>query len=201
MTAGHDGRATRATLLLPTTLFAGTLLLAACNDAAVTEARNPAAVAAARPATASAEKRGSIPVVQFGWNEHGSPFDPAAGHDHSSQAKDVLVPRTVVIAAGGQVQFNIDPFHRVNIYRAGTAPGDIDVSKLINFQSGPVFIPNFVIDDPTGRIAQSPPFQFAIDQTWTTPAGTFATPGRYLVACNFLPHFVNNDMYGWVIVQ
>ena len=31
--------------------------------------------------------------------------------------------------------------------------------------------------------------------------GTFSVPGRYLVICNFLPHFVDNDMYGWVIVQ
>ena len=107
----------------------------------------------------------------------------------------------LVIDAGGQVQFAIDPFHRVNVYRPGTAPSDIDTSKLINFVSGPVFIPNFVIDDPSGRIAQSPPFQFAIDQTWTTPIGTFNTPGRYLVICNFLPHFVDNDMYGWVIVK
>ena len=158
-------------------------------------------MATIRAAGASAANQSEIPLVQFGINEHGSPFAPAAGHDHSSQAKDLLVPRTVVIDAGGQVQFAIDPFHRVNVYRPGTAPSDIDTSKLINFVSGPVFIPNFVIDDPSGRIAQSPPFQFAIDQTWTTPIGTFNTPGRYLVICSFLPHFVNNDMYGWVIVK
>ena len=34
-----------------------------------------------------------------------------------------LIPRTVVIAAGGQVEFEIDPFHRVNVYRAGTGSG------------------------------------------------------------------------------
>ena len=113
----------------------------------------------------------------------------------------LLIPRTVVIPVGGQVTYQIDPFHRVNVYRAGTAPSDIDVSKLIDFVSGPVFIPNFVIDDPTNRIAQSPPFQFAIQQTWTTPLGTFNVPGRYLVMCSFLPHFAENDMYGWVIVQ
>jgi len=192
-----------AALLTPTTLVAGTLLIAACDKAAVTEANTPtiAAVSGIRQADAKAAQSGDIPLVKFGQNEHGSPFAPAAGHDHSSQAKDLLIPRTVVISAGGRVEFEIDPFHRVNVYRAGTAPDDIDVSKLINFVSGPVFIPNFVIDDPTNRIAQSPPFQFAIDQTWTTPVGTFNTPGRYLVMCNFLPHFVANDMYGWVIVK
>jgi hypothetical protein len=78
---------------------------------------------------------------------------------------------------------------------------DIDLSKLVNFVSGPVFIPSFVIDEPVGRIAQNPPFSFNLLQTWTTPAGTFTTPGRYFVMCNFLPHFAANDMYGWVIVR
>jgi lipoprotein-anchoring transpeptidase ErfK/SrfK len=176
-------------------------VLAACDEPAVTEAPASPSVRAAIPSSASAARNGVTPVVKFGQNEHGSPFDPAIGHDHSSQAQDLLIPRTVVIPVGGQVTYEIDPFHRVNVYRAGTAPDDIDVSKLIDFVSGPVFIPNFVIDDPTNRIAQSPPFQFAIDQTWTTPLGTFNVPGRYLVICNFLPHFAQNDMYGWVIVQ
>lgn len=192
----------RATFgVLPSvTLTAAVFVLGACDAPAVTEAPG-ATIAKVASATASSARRGDVPLVSFGMNEHGSPFDPAVGHDHSSQAKDLLIPRTVVIDRGGQVEFEIDPFHRVNIYRVGTQPGDIDVSKLINFQSGPVFIPNFVIDDPTGRIAQSPPFQFAIDQTWVTPAGTFNQSGRYLVMCNFLPHFVANDMYGWVIVR
>jgi plastocyanin len=203
MTRTTGGTLARVGAALLTPTLAGTLMIAACDKAAVTEANTPttAAVSAIRQADAKAARSGDIPLVKFGMNEHGSPFDPAAGHDHSSQAKDLLIPRTVVISAGGQVEFEIDPFHRVNVYRAGTAPDDIDVSKLINFVSGPVFIPNFVIDDPTNRIAQSPPFQFAIDQTWTTPVGTFNTPGRYLVMCNFLPHFVANDMYGWVIVK
>lgn len=180
------------------------LALAACDSPALTEAKSsnvPPSPVSVMAAGVSAAKRGDIPVVNFGMNDHGSPFDPAAGHDHSSQAKDLLIPRTVVIDAGGQVQFQIDPFHRVNIYKVGTDASDIDVSKLINFSSGPVFIPNFVIDDPTNRIAQSPPFSFNLDQTWTTPVGTFNTPGRYFVMCSFLPHFVANDMYGWVIVR
>ena len=111
------------------------------------------------------------------------------------------MPRTVVIDVGGSVEFEIDPFHRVNIYRAGTEADDIDLSKLINFSAGPVFIPNFVIDDATNRIAQSPAFSFNLVQTWTTPAGTFNQPGRYFVMCSFLPHFAANDMYGWVIVR
>ena len=124
---------TVATLLAPSVFVAGSLILAACNEPAATEAPAPttasaAAIRATTPSTASAARRGDIPVVKFGQNEHGSPFDPAIGHDHSGQAKDLLIPRTVVIDVGGQVTFEIDPFHRVNIYRAGTLPGDIDVS-------------------------------------------------------------------------
>jgi len=185
-------------------LFAGCLVAAACDAPAVTQTKSsntPPSVGAISHTGASAAKRGDIPVIDFGMDEHGSPFPAPSGHDHSTQAKDLLIPRTVVIDVGGQVQFNIEPFHRVNIYRVGTGAEDIDVSKLINFVSGPVFIPNFVIDEPVGRIAQSPPFSFNLLQTWTTPAGTFSTPGRYFVMCNFLPHFAANDMYGWVIVR
>jgi hypothetical protein len=35
----------------------------------------------------------------------------------------------------------------------------------------------------------------------TTGAGTFATPGKYLMICNVTPHFAFAKMYGWVIVK
>jgi plastocyanin len=195
----HASRAFAPAALATATVLAACLSLAACDEPAITAATSTVVVRA--PSAASAARQGEIPLIRFGANEHGSPFDPAEGHDRSSQAKDVLIPRTVVIPVGGQVEFEIDPFHRVNIYKAGTSPDDIDVSKLIDFSSGPVFIPKFVIDDPNNRIVQGPAFNFAIEQTWTTPVGTFNTPGRYLVMCSFLPHFAANDMYGWVIVQ
>ncbi|MGH7572456.1 MAG: hypothetical protein ACREMK_11530 [Gemmatimonadota bacterium] len=37
--------------------------------------------------------------------------------------------------------------------------------------------------------------------TYISPPGTFDTPGRYLVICRVLPHFVVAGMYGWVIVK
>ena len=36
---------------------------------------------------------------------------------------------------------------------------------------------------------------------WTTPAGTFDQRGRYLIICTTAPHFVEADMFGWVIVK
>ena len=130
-------------------------------------------------------------TVRFGRPDTGSPFPPATGHDHSSHARDNLVPRTVVIARGGSVTYQVRGFHQVAIYRPGTEPEDITVPA-----SG-------LINDPNGRVALGPPPppppNRALD--WTTPPNTFAERGRYLVICNVRSHFVEYEMYGWVIVQ
>ena len=143
--------------------------------------RPPVAVATP-PATAT---------VRFGRPETGSPFPPAADHDHSSHARDNLVPRTVVIARGGSVTYQVRGFHQVAIYRPDTQPEDISVPA-----SG-------LINDPDGRVALGPPPppppNRALD--WTTPPGTFAEPGRYLVICAVRAHFLEDEMYGTVIVQ
>ncbi len=103
-------------------------------------------------------------------------------HDQSGHAKYKLVPRTVVISAGGSVTYNFTGYHKIAIFAAGTQPGDVTN-------------PDGTIDD-SAMIDGTPN-----TDSWTTSAGTFDTPGRYLVICNFAPHFVNYDMYGWVIVQ
>ena len=143
-------------------------------------------------------------TVQFGRPDVGSPFPPGSGHDASGHAKDSLVPRTVVISQGWSVTFEIGPFHRVAIYQAGTTPDDIDTTATVNL-TVPFFIPNFTINDPNGRIALSPPAPLTtlslVPIVWTTPPGTFNAPGRYLVTCTTVPHFVENDMFGWVIVK
>ena len=141
----------------------------------------PAGSAAAPPDTAT---------VRFGNPEVGSPFSPQSGHDRSSNAKDNLVPRTVVISHGGQVTFDINGFHQVAIYQAGTRPEDITVPPSGLF-----------VNDPSGRIALGPRNVPPSTTAWTAPAGTFSTPGRYLVICNVRPHFAESNMYGWVIVR
>lgn len=137
--------------------------------------------------------------VQFGDEDAGSPFPPGSGHDQSFHGSDKMVPRTVVIAAGGEVHFDLVPFHQAAIYSPGTQPEDIDVSLLEDL-TFPIFIPDFIINDPGNRVALSPDLS-PVEFTWTTPEGTFDTPGRYLVICTTLPHFVQADMYGWVIVK
>ena len=114
------------------------------------------------------------------------------GHDHSGNALENLVPRTVVIDRGGSVTYIREGTgrHQVAIYGPGTAPEDIDVTIL----SGGF------INDGTDRVAKGPLPTGAGWTIWTTPAGTFAEPGRYLVICTFPAHFAE-AMYGWVIVK
>jgi plastocyanin len=140
--------------------------------------------------------------MQFGIDEHSSPFPPPDEHDGSGHARDHVYPREVVIARGGQVAFHIDPVHQVAVYEPGTEPGDIrvDPTTLEDVDLGPFVLPNFRINDPTNRIVLGPPQQL-FDQDWTTPSGTFDQPGRYLVICTTTPHFLASKMYGWVTVK
>jgi hypothetical protein len=142
------------------------------------------------PAVVGADPDSSA-TVRFGNPTVGSPFPPPAfDHDSSSNARDNLIPRTSVISAGGNVTFVVAGFHQPAVYRAGTQPDDITV---------PPFPPNLFIDDSTNRLALGPPA--GAQGPWTPPAGTFATPGRYLIICNVTPHFAIDNMYGWVTVK
>lgn len=173
----------------------------ACSDTPTEESqldRSASLASAAQAATPSTA------TIVFGANSHGSPFGPAEGHDASYNAKDNLIPRTVVIARGGSVTFEVGAMHQVAVYEPGTEPDDITVSPatLEDVVPAPgVVFPDFRINDPDSRIVLGPPQSFAPVQPWTTPAGTFDEPGRYLVICTTTPHFVSAKMYGWVIVR
>ena len=135
---------------------------------------------------------GSDATVRFGTDDVGSPFPPITGHDQSGNGKFNLVPRTVTIARGGSVTYDIlirFGFHEPKVYDVGTTPDDI--------AGGFPFI-----EDTGGLVASGPRVAAATGTaTWTTPAGTFDEPGRYLVLCNFAPHFEEFHMYGWVQVK
>ena len=182
------------------------LALVACGDAAQPVTPSTADATGASTSTAAADVVGQgIPdfaIVQFGIDEHGSPFPPPSGHDASGHARDKVYPRNVVLRAGGSITFQIDLVHQVAVYRAGTQPSDISLANLetVDLTPGPI-IPNFRINDPNGRLAESQPQTILGDQIWTTPPGTFATPGRYLVICTTVPHFVEANMYAWVTVK
>ena len=134
-------------------------------------------------------------TVRFGNDDVGSPFPPITEHDQSGNGKFNLIPRSVTIAEGGTVTYDIFVrfgIHWPALYEPGTTPDDIVV------QAFPL------VNDPTGRIALGtrvgPPAPgTAATGTWTTPALT--EPGRYLVLCNFAPHFAEFGMYGWIEVK
>jgi hypothetical protein len=119
---------------------------------------------------------------------------PEFDHDSSFKAFDKINPRTVVISAGGSVDFEVFGFHQVAVYEPGVTPEDIDVPPF-----GPPADPTFAnifINDAVDRQFIAPPTMSA-----TSPPGTFATPGRYLMICNVTPHFLFAKMYGWIEVK
>ena len=135
-------------------------------------------------------------TVRFGNDDVGSAFPPITEHDNSGNGKFNLIPRTVTIAEGGSVTYDIlirFGIHQPAVYEAGTKPDDIVPQGPFPF-----------VNDPTGRVALGtgvgpPPPGTAATGTWTTPA--LNEPGRYLVLCNFAPHFAEFDMYGWINVK
>jgi plastocyanin len=133
-------------------------------------------------------------TVRFGNDDVGSPFPPIMDHDQSGNGKFNLIPRTVTIAAGGNVTYDIFVrfgIHQPVVYEAGTRPDDVEPQGPFPF-----------VNDPEGQLAIGPAVNAATGTgTWTTPAGTFDDPGRYLVLCNFAPHFAEFGMYGWVNVK
>jgi plastocyanin len=122
-------------------------------------------------------------TMRFGNLELGSGLNnpPVSFHDNSFRAQDTIFPGSVVIAAGGSVDFEIEGFHQVAIYEPGVAPRDIEI----------VGTPPFV-NDPDGRV-----FLGGMSDEQVT----FDEPGKYLVICNVAPHFEEASMWGWVMVK
>lgn len=170
--------------------------------AACTQPVNQPSSAGAGNVGLTQEANGGLPLsatIAFGRPDTGSHFPPPSGHDQSSHAKDNLVPRTVVIARGGTVTFDLSgpgrAIHQVAIYPDGADPGDVDTTVLT--PPVPGCPPAPLITDPDGIVLAPQPCAGGT----TSPSYTFTAPGRYLVICTFLPHFAEFDMYGWVIVK
>jgi len=99
------------------------------------------AVLAAAAGVASAGPPATAAMV-FGNDGVGSGLnDPGAGifHDTSLRAVDQIYPRTVVVSAGGTVDFEVEGFHQVAVCGAGVGLDDVSV---------PAFPPFLTVDDP-----------------------------------------------------
>lgn len=121
----------------------------------------------------------------------------------------VLIPNEVQIKAGGTVNFIIAGLHLVVVYGNGTQPEDIDIGNTV-----PATVPPGppMINDPLNRVyrgidptvlplLQGPPQGPAQPRLHDrVEVVHFPEPGRYLVICGVLPHFLEN-MYGFVKVN
>jgi len=102
-----------------------------------------------------------------------------------------LVPNEVTIQSGGTVNFIIGGFHHVLIYNDGTQPRNINADLLNQFFP-------LLIDDPHRRIYRGlNPQTVPQDRVESVQ---FPNPGTYLVICGVRPHFVNDNMFGFVKV-
>ena len=183
------------------------LVVASCSQYA---SNSPTPLASGGSLTSvSGQGGGNSPlaaVMQFGQANVGSDFPPTSGHDHSGNAVDNIVPRTVVIAVNGTVTFNVPPgVHQINIYKPGTQPEDVDtsMSNLTTLAAhagcgppAPAGAPLVIGDAGDNFLAAIPVPCFTPSQK----TYTFTAPGKYLVICAFLPHF-QVGMYAWVEVK
>jgi plastocyanin len=149
-------------------------------------------------------------TVSFGAWASGVDRHPNLGATADNELNvHAVIPNEVQIKAGGTVNFVISGFHQVIVYGDGTAPEDVNTGDTVptTIQPGPPLINdsnNRVfrgIDPSVLPMLQGPPqgpaqpvLQDRIE------AVQFAQPGRYLVICGVLPHFVDG-MYGYVKVN
>jgi plastocyanin len=183
-------------------LFVGLLALSCSQQRGVA----PSPLADASTSASTSAQSGAMSVsaaaglpltaeIQFGRADVGSGYPPTSGHDASFHANDKLYPRTVVIGVGGTVTFTTFGVHEIALYDAGTSPSDINTSLLVTHAGCP---PVPFINDPSHRIAVWAP-ECAGGPTVVTQ--TFPSAGKYLAICDFLPHFVDANMYGWIDVK
>jgi plastocyanin len=134
--------------------------------------------------------------------------DPGMGRG----VNDIIIPNRVTIEEGDTVNFIIGGGHVLTIYDDGTKPGDIVTTVTEPADRCPTTAGG-VINDPVNRIYRGPCFSTSFG---TTPMTTitrrdgvevvqFTKPGRYLVICSRLNHFINQDnqkfqMFGFVKV-
>jgi hypothetical protein len=114
----------------------------------------------------------------------------------------LVIPHVATIKEGGSVNFVIAGLHQVAVYGPGTRPENIDTTLIRPMQNPPFNAPPVgplpLINDPNNRLYIGPdPSFLPLDRVEVVH---FANPGRYLVICAFLFHFLDN-MFGYVRVR
>ena len=143
-------------------------------------------------------------TIQFGNVDVGSGFPARDNHDESGHASDKLIPGAVSIALDGSVNFITvgSSRHRVMIFPPGTLPGDINTDQEVTLGNGTPAqcrMGNYIDPDnaanPDEELLDLPPCAGGDGMG----DKTFTEPGKWLVICQFIPHF-EAGMWGWVNV-
>jgi hypothetical protein len=120
-----------------------------------------------------------------------------------------LIPYEVTIKAGGTVNFILAGLHQVIVYAPGKGPEDVNVALTRPTQGvPPPGVGPLLINDPIDRlyVGLDPSTVHGGPPNPRTPlldrieVVQFTGKGLHLVICGVLPHFVNDNMYGWVRV-
>jgi hypothetical protein len=161
----------------------------------------------AMPALAAQREREGVSgpmanaTVSFGeWRTDFSPALDRFVATPNTANMHMVLPFESQIKAGGGVNFIISGFHVLGVYGPGTEFEDVNGSLTTAIPGAPPMFPQ-AVNDPVNRVYRglSP---------WTlSPAPlldrvevvNFEAPGRYLVVCLFVPHFVER-MHGYVNV-
>jgi plastocyanin len=131
-------------------------------------------------------------TVSFGLWKSDPPLDRFPSNSPPTGQLNEVIPNAVTIKAGGAINFIISGFHQIAVYDAGTQPDDISLENPITPPAAGL------ISDSNDRIYRGlDPNAQPRDRI---EAVTFAQPGTYLVICTVIPHFVNNNMFGYVKV-
>jgi plastocyanin len=156
------------------------------------------------------DRRANNATVSFGEWQTEPPLDRFPINSPRERNEHRLIPRTVTIKAGGSVNFIISGFHQPAVYDDGTRPRDIDETLTVGSTGVPPNVP--LINDPDNRIYRGldPSRLHLVDPIVSNPSivaqdrvevVVFPKPGKYLVICAVQPHFVNDNMYGFVVVR
>jgi hypothetical protein len=142
--------------------------------------------------------------------------EPLAAGPAGQANGHAVLPYEAKIKAGGTVNFIVAGYHLIAVYAPGIALEDIDASKFADplpIPPGPTNQGPPLIDDETGRVyfgldPRKAPLAANIMPPPVAPPPYsqdrvevvhFPNPGRHLVICAVLPHFLER-MHGWVNV-
>ena len=122
------------------------------------------------------------------------PPPPANGHG--------VFPYTATVKAGGAVNFIIAGLHQIVVYGPGKQPQDVNVDPATFLPDPTPGLPDFppLVNDADGRLYRGPDPRVLFPTVDRVEVVHFPNPGLHLVICGVVPHFVTDNMHGWIKV-